>query len=185
MTPEAITPGPWLLSRYTSDAAARRADAVVERTGEHICSNLETDASNGTRSYVQMRHCGSAAYATCALSVRFAKRSSQAPSSGRCWMSSVCAHVVGRRLSSRSAENPIGSKYEFGSNRCAPASSARWPTTAPPAPRPSPPGRGDRQRAAPASRLQLLGREPRAGSTRPCCRSRSSPVAATWSIATK
>ena len=67
----------------------------------------------------------------------------------------------------------------------APASSARWPTTAPPARRPSPPGRGDRQRAAPASRLQVHGREPRAGSTWPCCRSRSSPVAARWSIATK
>ena len=67
----------------------------------------------------------------------------------------------------------------------APASSAHWPTTAPPARRPSPPGRGDRQRAAPAGRLQVHGREPRAGSAWPCCRSRSSPVAARWSIATK
>ena len=56
---------------------------------------------------------------------------------------------------------------------------------APPARRPSPPGRRDRQPAAPAGRLQVHGREPRAGSTWPCCRSRSSPLAARWSIATK
>ena len=67
----------------------------------------------------------------------------------------------------------------------APASSAHWPTAAPPARRPSPPKRGDRQRADPAGRLQVHGREPRAGSTWPCCRSRSSPVAVRWSIATK
>ena len=67
----------------------------------------------------------------------------------------------------------------------APASSAGQPRNAPPARRPSPPGHGDRQRACPASRLQVHRREPRAGSTWPCCRSRSSLIAASWSTATK
>ena len=66
-----------------------------------------------------------------------------------------------------------------------PASSTRWPTTAPPVQRPSPPSSRGRQRAAPTSRLQVHRREPRADSASPCCRSRSSPLAATWSIATK
>jgi hypothetical protein len=67
----------------------------------------------------------------------------------------------------------------------APASSARWPTAAPPARRLSPPGRGGRQRAVPASRLQVRGPEPGAGSAWSRCRSPSSPLAAGWSIATK
>jgi len=66
----------------------------------------------------------------------------------------------------------------------APASSARRPTAAPPAPRPSPPRRRDRQSAGPPGRFQDHGREPHAGSAWPPCRSRSSPLAASWSTAT-
>ena len=66
----------------------------------------------------------------------------------------------------------------------APASTARRPTTAPPAQRPSPPRRGDTQSTAPAGRLQVHRRKAQAGSAWPPFRSRSSPVPARWSIAT-